>query len=223
MAVKRFRMPELTSVVGSWPYPTFWRADTEAELSSVAANNGDLAYGIDTGKHLRRVGGAWTAIAPDTPPAHHTTHESGGTDAIKLDDLSAADDNTDLDASTAKHGLMQKYPGGTTNFLRADGSFATPPGGAGALAYIDFTKDLGAGQSSGTFDITGLSGLTADKIVSVIQTAAKITSKGDARDEPEMDQIRLTGYVVDANTIRCYWQAPSVVVGTYAFAFQVST
>jgi hypothetical protein len=61
-----------------------------------------------------------------TPLAHKTSHQSGGSDAIKLDDLAAPDDNTDLNASTGAHGLMQKYPGGTTTFLRADGSFAAP-------------------------------------------------------------------------------------------------
>jgi hypothetical protein len=65
------------------------------------------------------------------PSAHASNHASGGSDAVKLDDLSAPDDNTDLDASTSKHGLMMKYPGGTTNFLRADGTFAAPPGGSG--------------------------------------------------------------------------------------------
>jgi hypothetical protein len=41
--------------------------------------------------------------------AHKATHESGGgDDAIKLDDLSAPDDNTDLNASTSKHGLLIK-------------------------------------------------------------------------------------------------------------------
>ncbi|MDD5367453.1 MAG: hypothetical protein PHQ40_00345 [Anaerolineaceae bacterium] len=43
--------------------------------------------------------------------------------ATKLDDLAAPDDNTDLNASTVKHGLMQRYPGGTTTFLRADGAW----------------------------------------------------------------------------------------------------
>lgn len=65
-----------------------------------------------------------------TPTAHKTSHQSGGSDAIKLDDLAAPDDNTDLNASTSAHGLMQKYPGGTTNFLRADGSFAAPTASA---------------------------------------------------------------------------------------------
>jgi hypothetical protein len=63
------------------------------------------------------------------PSAHGGNHASGGSDEVKLDDLAAPDDNTDLDASTSKHGLMKKFPGGTTDFLRADGSFATPPGG----------------------------------------------------------------------------------------------
>lgn len=44
-----------------------------------------------------------------TPLAHKTSHQSAGTDAIKLDDLAATDDNTDLDASATKHGLMPKW------------------------------------------------------------------------------------------------------------------
>ena len=68
---------------------------------------------------------------PRDPNAHKTSHENGGGDevsveglsglladdqhvldaevkAIKLDDFTAPDDNTDLDASSAKHGLMPK-------------------------------------------------------------------------------------------------------------------
>jgi hypothetical protein len=37
---------------------------------------------------------------------HATRHQSGGADAIKLDDLAAPDANTDLNASTTAHGLM---------------------------------------------------------------------------------------------------------------------
>lgn len=96
-----------------------------------------------------------------------------------------------------------------------------PAGGGGGGAFTDFTKDLGTARRSGTFDITGLSGLTADKVVSIVQTAAPIASKGNARDEAEMDLIQLTGYVLDATTIRAYWNSSGVAVGTYAFAFQV--
>lgn len=63
-----------------------------------------------------------------TPTAHATSHQSGGGDAVKLDDLATPDDNTDLNATTSYHGLLPKLGGGTTNFLRADGSWTEPPG-----------------------------------------------------------------------------------------------
>lgn len=46
--------------------------------------------------------------------------------ALKLDDLATPDDNTDLDATTSLHGLLLKLGGGTTNFLRADGTWNAP-------------------------------------------------------------------------------------------------
>lgn len=69
------------------------------------------------------------------PSAHATSHKTGGSDAIKLDELAAPTDITTLDASTSAHGLMMKYPGGTTNFLRADGTFAAPAAAAADPVY----------------------------------------------------------------------------------------
>lgn len=117
-------------------------------------------------------------------------------------------------------------PAGPAVFLEAEAGedgwaglpFLVPP-----LGWTHFTQDLGASKRSGTFDITGLSGISPDQHVDVMQTARAIASKGNARDEFEMDAIQLTGYVVDTATIRCYWNAPGVVVGTYAFAYLVNT
>lgn len=179
--------------------------DTNGKLDFDAQTAGDIRYapiakGVTNGDSHDHVGGDGAAIVEA---------------AITLAD------NVTNDVSEAQHGFMSKLPGGTTTFYRADGAFAAPPGGAGG-SYTDFTKDLGAARRSGSFDITGLSGLTADKVVSVVQTAAQIASKGNARDEVEFDQIQATGFVLDASTIRAYWQSPGVVVGTYAFAYQVS-
>jgi len=58
-------------------------------------------------------------------PLHHETHESGGTDAIKLDDLALPDDVTDLNASTSRHGLLPKLTGVTTQFLNGAGMWVT--------------------------------------------------------------------------------------------------
>lgn len=68
-------------------------------------------------------------------------------DPTKLDDLAAPDDNTDLDSSTTKHGLMKKFPGGTTDFLRADGAFAVPPGGGGGGGDETLTDAYGSRPS----------------------------------------------------------------------------
>ena len=75
-----------------------------------------------------------------TPAAHAASHASGGADAVKLDDLSAPDDNADLNATTERHGLLPKLGGGTTNFMRADGEWSEPPGaGGGAWGGITGT------------------------------------------------------------------------------------
>jgi hypothetical protein len=110
--------------------------------------------------------------------------------------------------------------------LTSQGPSATPQwttvsGGSGST-FTNFTQDLGAADRSGTFDITGLSGLTADKNVDIIQTMQPIASKGNARDECEFDSIIVRGYVLNSTTIRCIWNATGVVVGTYAFAYLVS-
>jgi hypothetical protein len=74
-------------------------------------------------------------------------HDLSASVAPKLDDCLAPDDNTDLNALTTKHGLLPKLGGGTTNFLRADGTWAAPPMPAAPTAH-GFTKsaELGAGS-----------------------------------------------------------------------------
>lgn len=47
-------------------------------------------------------------LVGNAPTAHAASHASGGSDAVKLDDLAAPDDNTDRDATTSLHGLMPK-------------------------------------------------------------------------------------------------------------------
>jgi hypothetical protein len=49
--------------------------------------------------------------------------------ATKLDDLAAPDDNTDLNATNARHGLLLKLIDDTTKFLRSDGGWQVPAGG----------------------------------------------------------------------------------------------
>ena len=97
---------------------------------------------------LRTLGSGPNQAAPGDDPRftsggggpHHLTHESGGTDALSVL-------------------LLAGYPGGTTGFLRADATFATPatgggahhathePGGADALQLSAASRLFGRGSS----------------------------------------------------------------------------
>lgn len=63
-------------------------------------------------------GPVWTAVGAGGVPAHAPTHEDGGSDELDLTDLAG-------------------FPGGTTDFLRADGVFAAPAGGGGSFDIRD--------------------------------------------------------------------------------------
>jgi hypothetical protein len=94
--------------------------------------------------------------------------------------------------------------------------------GAGGVGFMHIVQDLGVAHRDGTFDITGLTGLTPGRVVLVQHTAAPVPSKGGAQDEPEMDFVQAVGYVLNATTIRVRWQAPSIVVGDVALAYVVA-
>lgn len=120
------------------------------------------------------------------PTVHASTHITGGSDSIKLDDLVLPDDNTDLDASITRHGLLQKLPGGTTTFLRADGTFATPAGGGGGLGYSINVQALTSSPGDGATVYFGM--------LPKVPVTAAATSK---------IHIRVAGTITAAN-IYCY-------------------
>ena len=99
--------------------------------------------------------------------AHTAAHASGGADAIKLDDLTAPDDNTDLNFSTTKHGLTPK---GTNvgDFLKDDGTWATPAGGGSGAVTREGGDTTEATTTSpslvGLLDATSLTMAAAEYI-----------------------------------------------------------
>lgn len=79
-------------------------------------------------------------------------------------------------------------------------------------------KDLGyPSKSSGSFLITGLSGLTMNNQIVVSQAAGFYTGKGD--DEIEMDALVCSGYVVDSSTIKVYYNSRHLVGGNFKFNY----
>jgi hypothetical protein len=73
---------------------------------------------------------SWADITSGSPP--------------KLDDLSAPDDNTDLNASEEKHGLLPKLSGVGTQYLSGLGTWTTPAGGegGGSTSLAGLTDDV---------------------------------------------------------------------------------
>lgn len=66
--------------------------------------------------------------ASDPHPGYITSAEMLAT---KLDDWATPDDNTDLNASAARHGLLPKLSGSATDYLDGSGAWSTPAGSGG--------------------------------------------------------------------------------------------
>jgi hypothetical protein len=114
-----------------------------AATDNTALNASASAHGLlpklanDATKILNGLGAWVTAFAdwaniankPSTypPSAHATTHETGGSDAIAIDTLAAATDNTNLNASASAHGLLPKLANDATKILNGLGAWVTAP------------------------------------------------------------------------------------------------
>jgi hypothetical protein len=145
------------------------------------------------------------AIGTDVPAQatfddHSARHESGGADAIKLDDLAAPDDNTDRNASTTAHGLLPKLDNNSAHFLNGQGGWTTPAGSGSVAAdtiwdtkgdiavatAADTASKLAAGANNKvlTADSAQTTGLkwqfTKDVQVKVIADTATLTT-GDGQ------------------------------------------
>lgn len=88
------------------------------------------------------------------PAVHASTHQTGGSDAVKIDDLAAGDDNTDLNVSTTKHGLTPKVAGSDGDVLTKSGTAAvwstSTAGSVATDAIWDAAGDLVQGTGANT-------------------------------------------------------------------------
>lgn len=139
------------SATGLWKPRTLVDADIpaaiarDAEVAADIATHAALATGVH-GVGARHV--AETSVADLDLAAHASRHQSGGADNIKLDDLAAPDDNTDLNASTTKHGLLKKLDNVATNYLNGQGAWTAPAGGGTKIQDADSDTKVDVEESA---------------------------------------------------------------------------
>ena len=81
---------------------------------------------------------SWASPGPQTDHLVARIFQQAHRLVVRENDLVFID-STKNDSSTSKHGLLPKLPGGTTDFLRADGSFATPTSSPDVLVVQVFS------------------------------------------------------------------------------------
>jgi hypothetical protein len=117
-----------------------------AGLSSPLTTTGDMIYSSSGTTAARlAVGGSNTLL--------HGGASIPAYSAVLPADFDFAADNTTANASTGHHGLLPKLGGGTTNFLRADGSWNAPAGGGGAASAPTIVQSAYAGTTATTITL----------------------------------------------------------------------
>lgn len=112
----------------------------------VSDGDGALSAATTTATEIGYVNGVTSAI--------QTQLNAKATTSTKLDDFATPDDNTDLNASNARHGLLRKLDDDTTHFLRGDGAWAIPAGGGGGATWTFSSVDPDNGDgSNGDFHV----------------------------------------------------------------------
>lgn len=81
--------------------------------------------------------------------------------------------------------------------------------------------DLGSvSRNSGSFNITGQSGLTPGNPAEVFQLPGPYTGKGTLADEAEMDHVSVAASCLSGSVIQCFWNATGAIVGNFKFAYR---
>lgn len=141
-------------------------------------------------------------VAITVPQDGQTLRHNGAGEFVNV--ALGIDDLAEVAVSDPQNGQVLTYDGVTLlKWVNA-----TPTGGSGGPPALT-TVEVNLGSTprrSGRFTISG-SGWTANKPVVIRQANGPYTGKGTRADEAEMDQVSVTGRVLNATTIQCYWQA----------------
>ncbi len=95
------------------------------------------------------------------------------------------------------------------------------PGASGVTwTLIDVTL-CSVAKVAGSFEITGLSGLTIGKPVMIMQLPGPYVGKGTLADEAELGMVSAAGFVSAADKIAVVWHSANMMMGSVKLAYAV--
>lgn len=159
-----FFVPEsVAEFLGLTDTPAAYGAGDAGKAAVVKATEDGLEFAAPTpaahtlASHSTKAHSELTGVSA---AQHHAKYTDAEAKAIKLDDFTAPDDNTDLDASTTKHGLLKKLDNDDTHFLDGKGAWAAPPSFdifdkfREFLPWISLDAFTTGGDQTGTWEVT---------------------------------------------------------------------
>ena len=118
-----------------------------------------------------------------TASAHATSHKSGGSDPILLDELGTPTDVTTLDTSITAHGLAPKLPNDGNKYLSGTGAWTVPPSGGTPPTGTGF-RHITAGVEDGASKLIDTADINASQVtlakIANAASSSKLLGSGDS-------------------------------------------
>lgn len=172
---------KVTGTTVSYDNSTYLTGNQTITVSGDVSGSGTTSITLNLGNNV--VTNAKLAQVPTATFKGRITASTGN-----VEDLTATQATSLLDTFTSSSkGLVGASGGGTTNFLRADGTWAAPSGGGGGLTLTEIEVDFGTKPiRSKKFTITA-AGVTGTS--KIIVTPSGNVAAGRVGDDWEWDSI----------------------------------
>jgi hypothetical protein len=115
-----------------------------------------------------------------TPTTHATSHKSGGSDSIKINELAAPTSNiTTTNATTSASGTLRMLSGNATEYIDGSGNWSVPPGTAGVGTNGSIKGGTATGSGDGTTKVFNIAHGMSTTPVSAIVKPNSINAFGE--------------------------------------------